>query len=57
MSRANTRARRSQWKTTAANLVTCPRCKGETLPHIACPKCGTYRGRFYASALRTDHAD
>ncbi len=56
MSRANTRARRSQWKTTAATLVTCPQCKGDKLPHVACPSCGTYRGRTYAPALRAEHA-
>ncbi|MGW6227763.1 50S ribosomal protein L32, partial [Cellulosimicrobium cellulans] len=39
MSRSNTRARRSQWKTTAANLTTCPQCKGDKLSHAACPTC------------------
>jgi large subunit ribosomal protein L32 len=56
MSRSNTRARRSQWKTTAATLTTCPRCNGNRLPHAACPTCGTYNGRQYAEALRTEHA-
>ncbi|MBF0359554.1 MAG: 50S ribosomal protein L32 [Oligoflexia bacterium] len=23
----------------------CPNCKDVTLPHCACPSCGTYRGR------------
>ncbi len=45
MSRANTRARRSQWKTTAATLVACDRCLEKKLPHTACPTCGTYKGR------------
>ncbi|RJQ76115.1 50S ribosomal protein L32 [Pseudonocardiaceae bacterium YIM PH 21723] len=47
MSRSNTRARRSQWKTTAANLVACSNkaCRAPKLSHIACPKCGTYDGR------------
>ncbi|MCB7137953.1 MULTISPECIES: 50S ribosomal protein L32 [Cellulosimicrobium] len=56
MSRSNTRARRSQWKTTAANLTTCPQCKGDKLSHAACPTCGTYKGRQYAEALRSEHA-
>jgi large subunit ribosomal protein L32 len=45
MSRANTRARRSQWKTTAATLVVCDQCREKKLPHTACPTCGTYKGR------------
>lgn len=54
-SRSNTRARRSQWKTTAANLTTCPACKAEKLSHQACPACGAYDGRVYAEAIRTEH--
>ncbi|GAA1999806.1 50S ribosomal protein L32 [Nakamurella flavida] len=47
MSRSNTRARRSQWKTSVPTLVTCPnRACGElTSPHEACRTCGQYRGR------------
>lgn len=55
MSRSNTRARRSQWKTTPATLVGCPNCKAEKLPHVACPACGAYNGRQYVEALRTEH--
>ncbi|WP_084073674.1 50S ribosomal protein L32 [Demequina sp. NBRC 110052] len=55
MSRSNTRARRSQWKTTAAATVACPACKAQKLPHTACPACGAYNGRQYAEALRTEH--
>jgi large subunit ribosomal protein L32 len=54
-SRSNTRARRSQWKTTAANLTTCPACKAEKLSHVACPACGAYDGRIYAEAIQTKH--
>ncbi len=53
MSRSNTRARRSQWKTTAANLTPCPQCKALKLQHTACPACGAYKDRNYAEALRT----
>jgi large subunit ribosomal protein L32 len=56
MSRSNTRARRSQWKTTATTLTTCPQCKSNMVPHAACPTCGTYKGRTYAEAVRTEHA-
>jgi large subunit ribosomal protein L32 len=45
MSRSNTRHRRSQWKTKAPVLVTCPQCRDPKLPHTACPTCGTYNRR------------
>jgi large subunit ribosomal protein L32 len=45
MSRANTRARRSQWKATLPTLVACPRCTRAKRPHAACGFCGTYDGR------------
>ncbi|MQY28132.1 50S ribosomal protein L32 [Nocardia aurantia] len=53
MSRSNTRSRRSQWKATAPTLVTCPNraCGQPTLPHTACPNCGTYKGRQVAPAV------
>lgn len=46
-SRANTRARRAQWKSSPPTLVTCSNraCGQLTLPHQACPSCGQYRGR------------
>ena len=27
------------------NLVSCPKCKEPSMPHRACPNCGTYAGR------------
>lgn len=54
MSRANTRARRSQWKAAPVTLSTCPKCKAARLPHTACPTCGAYGTRTYSEALRTD---
>ncbi len=47
MSRSNTRARRSQWKTTVTTLTPCPnRACGELkLPHTACANCGQYDGK------------
>jgi large subunit ribosomal protein L32 len=47
MSRANTRARRSQWKASAPTLVPCPNraCGQPKPPHVACPNCGQYAGR------------
>lgn len=44
-SRSNTRHRRSQWKTQAVTLVTCPQCRDQKLPHTACATCGTYNRR------------
>lgn len=46
-SRANSRARRSQWKAARPRPARCPEpgC-GEFKPqHAACPACGRYRGR------------
>ncbi|MGW1740860.1 50S ribosomal protein L32 [Nocardia sp. NPDC001965] len=53
MSRSNTRSRRSQWKAAAPTLITCPNraCGQKTPPHIACPSCGTYKGRQVTSAV------
>lgn len=46
-SRSNTRSRRSQWKTSAVTLVTCPNraCREPKLPHVICKACGTYDGK------------
>jgi large subunit ribosomal protein L32 len=51
MSRSNTRARRSQWKATAAVLVACSNraCREPKLQHVACPTCGQYNGRQIVS--------
>ena len=55
MSRSNTRSRRANWKATPTTLTTCPQCGAATQPHIACPTCGTYKGRHYAAAERSEH--
>jgi len=46
-SRAHTRMRRSQWKTSAVHLVPCSNraCKELKPQHVACPACGQYAGR------------
>ena len=41
-SRANTHSRRANWKATAAQT-------------IACPNCGSFRGRVYRAAIRSAH--
>jgi len=43
-SRANTHARRSQWKASAPALSKCPRGH-VTRPHTVCPTCGRYGDR------------
>jgi large subunit ribosomal protein L32 len=47
MSRSNTRARRSQWKTSAPHLVECSNraCRAPKPQHVVCPTCGQYGGR------------
>jgi large subunit ribosomal protein L32 len=37
--------RRTHKKLDAPNIATCPQCGEATLPHHACPSCGTYKGR------------
>jgi large subunit ribosomal protein L32 len=44
-SRSNTRARRSQWKTSAPVLANCKQCGTPKPTHTACPDCGTYAKR------------
>ena len=47
MSRANTRARRAQWKAAPPTLVVCanPACEALHPPHTVCPECGQYGPR------------
>jgi large subunit ribosomal protein L32 len=47
MSRSNTRSRRSQWKTSAPQLVACSNraCRKPKPPHVVCPECGQYDNR------------
>lgn len=47
MSRSNTRARRSQWKTSVPTLATCANaaCGAKYLPHTVCGECGQYGPR------------
>lgn len=55
-SRANTRMRRSTWKTQATTTISCPNCGAPTMSHVACPNCGSYRGRVYREAIRDTYA-
>jgi large subunit ribosomal protein L32 len=38
-------SRRAQQKLAGSGLSYCPQCHSPKLPHRACPKCGTYKGR------------
>lgn len=38
------RARR-ELEMTPTNTQSCKKCSSPVIPHRACPKCGTYRGR------------
>lgn len=42
--------RRTHQKTEAPNTSTCPQCGEATLPHHACPSCGSYKGRKVVEA-------
>ncbi|GAB3578890.1 50S ribosomal protein L32 [Calidifontibacter terrae] len=55
MSRSNTRSRRANWKATPVALTTCTNCGSPAQAHMACPSCGTYKGRHYGAAERTEH--
>lgn len=44
-SNARTRKRRSHDALSVPNLVECPNCHEQKLPHRACSACGHYRGR------------
>lgn len=44
-SKARRNQRRANWKLTAPNLAACPKCGEFVMPHRACRKCGTYKGK------------
>jgi large subunit ribosomal protein L32 len=44
-SKARTGKRRSQWKLSKPNLVSCPQCHTLRMSHIVCKECGFYDGK------------
>lgn len=44
-SKQRTAKRRSHDGLATQSLSECPSCHERKLPHHACPKCGTYKGR------------
>ena len=46
MSRARTARRKAaNMKMRVSARAICPQCKSSKLPHVACPVCGTYKGK------------
>lgn len=41
-SKARRDKRKANWKLSAPNLATCPKCGELMMPHRACKACGTY---------------
>ena len=41
-SKARRDKRKANWKLSAPNLATCPKCGELMMPHRACRACGTY---------------
>ncbi len=52
----HTKARRDrarvQFQLKPKELVVCPKCKAKILPHIACPKCGYYKGEEMIDTMK-----
>ena len=52
----HTKARRDrarvQFKLNPKNLTTCSNCKAQIPAHIACPKCGYYKGKEVVNTLK-----
>lgn len=48
--------RRSHHALKATGTVECPSCGADTLPHHACPACGTYKGRSVAEGQASKDA-
>jgi large subunit ribosomal protein L32 len=44
------RRRAANFKLKGVSVVKCPKCKEPTLPHRACPSCGTYKGEQVTDA-------
>jgi large subunit ribosomal protein L32 len=41
--------RRASQRLSAPAFTSCPRCHAPKMPHMVCPSCGTYNGRFVTS--------
>ena len=46
-SKSKTRSRgASAWRLEAPSRSVCPNCDTTKLPHVVCPNCGWYKGRY-----------
>jgi large subunit ribosomal protein L32 len=50
--RAKRNMRRSHHAKKGLRLTPCTKCGQPTMPHSACPNCGTYRGRSVIDVLK-----
>ena len=52
----HTKARRDrarvQYKLAPKNLIKCSNCSAQIAPHIACPKCGYYKGKEVVDTMK-----
>jgi large subunit ribosomal protein L32 len=52
----HTKARRDrarvQYKLNPKDLIACPNCKAKISTHIACPKCGYYKGKEVVDTMK-----
>lgn len=51
-SKAKRNMRRSHHGRSTIKLVPCAKCKTEIPSHMACPNCGTYKGREVIDTLK-----
>jgi large subunit ribosomal protein L32 len=45
ISKARRNSRKANWKVSTPSIVECPNCHEMKKPHIACKKCGHYKGK------------
>lgn len=43
---------RKELKLTTAKLVKCTKCAAMIKPHVACPKCGHYKGKEVVDTMK-----
>ena len=54
VSKTAKRARRTHLKKEAPTVVTCPNCGAPLMPHRACTKCGSYKGKEVLKTTKTN---
>lgn len=53
-SRARRDQRRAHHALRRPNLVECPNCGSQRMPHRVCPECGSYKGRTVLAVEATE---